>query len=138
MTNAQKWLAAFLVVFVVLFYLERLTQKEETPPDIKSNINSQNNEPAGDNDAFALIKQNGCTNCHGQNLEGTQVAPAIKNIKDHWTRDALINYLRNPSSYSGDKRFDEYRQKYKNIMMPSFGNLDVKILGEIADYLIER
>ena len=66
------------------------------------------------------------------------MAPALINIKQHWTRDGLINYLRNPSSYSGDARFDEYRTKYKNIMMPSYGNLDVKDLGKMVEYLLTK
>ena len=138
MTNAQKWVAAFLALFLILFILNRITQKEEIKPTINFNKNSQNTEQTGDVDGLTLIRQNGCTTCHGQNLEGTQMAPALVNINEHWSRDALINYLRNPSAYSGSKRFDEYRAKYKNIMMPSFGNLDVKDLGKIAEYLLTK
>ena len=138
MTNAQKWVAAFLALFLILFILNRITQKEEIKPTINFNKNSQNTEQTGDVDGLTLIRQNGCTTCHGQNLEGTQMAPALVNINEHWSRDALINYLRNPSAYSGSKRFDEYCAKYKNIMMPSFGNLDVKDLGKIAEYLLTK
>ncbi len=137
MTNAQKWLAAFLGLFLILFILGRVTQEEEPAPAAKPN-SSQNSRQTGDVDASTLIQQNGCTTCHGQDLNGTQMAPALANIKEHWTRDALINYLRNPSSYGGGQRFDEYREKYKNIMMPSYGNIDVKDLGKIAEYLLAK
>ena len=139
MTNAQKWIAAFLGLFLILFILNRITQKsEETSPIMNLNSSNQNAGQTDDVDGLTLIRQNGCTTCHGQDLNGTQMAPALVNIKEHWTRDALINYLRNPSSYSGDKRFNDYRAKYKNIMMPSFGNLDVKDLGKMAEYLLTK
>jgi cytochrome c553 len=136
MTNAQKWVAAFLVLFLLLFVLGRVTKKEEVMPVMKNNANYS--EQSGEKDGLTLIQQNGCITCHGGDLNGTQMAPALVNIKQHWTRDGLINYLRNPSSYSGDARFDEYRAKYKNIMMPSYGNLDVKDLGKISEYLLTR
>lgn len=138
MTNAQKWVAAFLALFVILFFLGRITKKDEEMPETQGNYSSQNSQQAGELDGFSLMKQNGCTSCHGQELTGTQMAPALANIKDNWTRDGLINYLRNPSSFGGGKRFDDYRVKYKNIRMPSFGNVDVKDLGKIADFLLTK
>jgi cytochrome c553 len=140
MTNAQKWMSAFLVLFLVLFILSRLTMKEEV---VHHTMNEGYNEQTAqqnetDIDGFTLIKQNGCVTCHGQNLEGTNMAPAIAGMSEFWSRDKLINYLRNPSSYSGDKRFQEYKLKYKNIVMPSYGNLDVKDLGKMVDYLLTK
>lgn len=140
MTNAQKWMSAFLGLFLILFIIGRLTQKDEHIPHMMDenymaqSSQQENQEP----DGFALIKQNGCITCHGQDLEGTKMAPAIVGLKENWSREGLINYLRNPSSYSGDKRFQEYKLKYKNIVMPSYGNLDVKDLGRMSDYLLTR
>jgi len=138
MTNAQKWVAGFLALFLIIFILGRITMKDEHIPTMHENYESGNSEQAGEIDGLTLIQQNGCTACHGGDLNGTQMAPALVNIKQHWTRDGLINYLRNPSAYSGDARFDEYRAKYKNIMMPSYGNLDVKDLGKMAEYLLTK
>lgn len=140
MTNAQKWMSAFLVLFLVLFVLGRITQKDDvvTHPISENYQNQSSQQSEADVDAFTLIKQNGCVTCHGQNLEGTNMAPALISLNEFWTRDKLINYLRNPSSYSGDKRFQEYKLKYKNIVMPSYGNVDVKDLGRMAEYLLTR
>lgn len=138
MTNAQKWVAAFLGLFLLLFILGRVTKKEETMPVANENYNEQSSQQPAEVDALTLIKQNGCVTCHGQDLEGTKMAPALINIKKHWSRDALINYLRNPRAYNGDERFDAYRKKYKGIVMPSFGNLDVKDLGKISEFLLTR
>lgn len=140
MTNAQKWLAAFLVIFVVLFLLGRSTKKEEEPTNsqMPQGIVQESQQTNENPDGKTLLGQLGCISCHGENLEGTQLAPSLALVKSHWTRDNLINYLRNPSSYKSDKRFEEYRTKYPNVIMPSFNNIDVKELGKIADYLLSR
>lgn len=140
MTNAQKWMSAFLVLFLVLFILSRFTMKEEVVHHAMNEGYSEQTAQQNPTelDGFTLIKQNGCITCHGQNLEGTNMAPAIAGMNEFWSRDKLINYLRNPSSYSGDKRFQEYKLKYKNIVMPSYGNLDVKDLGKMVDYLLTK
>ncbi len=138
MTNAQKWVAGFLALFIILFLLGKFTKKDDPIPTMTENYSSENTEQTAEVDGLTLIQQKGCITCHGGDLNGTQMAPALINIKQHWTRDGLINYLRNPSSYSGDARFDEYRTKYKNIMMPSYGNLDVKDLGKMVEYLLTK
>ena len=141
MTNAQKWVTAFLGLFLILFLLERITKKEE-PTTITQSMSGQNSRQnakvTSDADGPTLMQEIGCVSCHGDDLKGTQMAPALSNIKKNWSRDELINYLRNPSSYNGGDRFDEYRAKYKNVIMPSFSNIDVKELGKIADYLISK
>lgn len=142
MTNAQKWVTAFLVVFIFLFVLANLVKDDEiiVPHEVDNYAQkevtegtAQTNEVPG----LALIKQNGCMSCHGQNLQGNgNLGPSLYNAKSHWTRDELINYLRSPSDYSNDPRFEEYSNRFKNIMMPSYENLDVKDLGLIADYIL--
>jgi cytochrome c553 len=79
MTNAQKWVAAFLVLFLLLFVLGRVTKKEEVMPVMKNNANYS--EQSGEKDGLTLIQQNGCITCHGGDLNGTQMAPALVNIK---------------------------------------------------------
>lgn len=139
MTNAQKWVAAFLSLFLILFLLGRITRKEvQTMPSTMGQMGQQTTQTSSAADGQTLTKQLGCINCHGENLQGTQTAPALANISKNWTRDGLINYLRNPSSYSGGSRFDEFREKYKNTIMPSFENRDVKELGRIAEFLLTR
>jgi len=138
MTNAQKWISVFLGLFLVLFILGRITRKEDSANYMHENYSSAaTNESEKKEDGLALIKKNGCIVCHGQDLTGSKMAPQLVNIKEHWSRDGLINYLRNPSAYKDD-RFDEFRIKYPNIVMPSYGNIDVKDLGKIADYLLTR
>ncbi len=139
MTNAQKWVASFLGLFLILFLLGRITRKEEqTMPPTMGQMGQQTTQTTSDADGQTLTKQLGCITCHGDNLQGSQKAPALVNISKNWTRDGLINYLRNPSSYSGGARFDEYREKYKSTIMPSYSNRDVKELGRIAEFLLTK
>ncbi len=140
MTKPQIWVAAFLFLFIVLFLLGRLNKEEEPMKDF-SNMNNTpmgeqtNTELTGDK----LIQTFGCTNCHGADLAGTNMAPTLLGIREFWSsRDNLINYLRNPNSFMDKDRFKEYRAKYKNGIMPAYGNKDVKDLGKIADYLLSK
>jgi len=101
-----------------------------------------NNNPMGEQTTTELtgdklIQSFGCNNCHGSDLAGTNMGPSLKGLKEFWSnRDNLINYLRNPNSYMDSDRFKEYKAKYPNGIMPSYGNKDVKDLGKIADYLL--
>lgn len=133
MTNAQKWVALVFVFFIALLALGRLTNSSENSMS-NSNIGEQQNEE--NLDGMALITKIGCVSCHGSDLNGSPMAPSLLSVKEYWTRDNLINYLRNPSSYNGDKRFENYKQMY-NRVMPSYNNIDVKQLGTIADYLLQ-
>ncbi|MCX7874859.1 MAG: cytochrome c [Melioribacteraceae bacterium] len=138
MTNAQKWIAITLGVFLLLLVLGRLTEENSNEEEISQMMSQQIEQSSQELDGLTLIKQTGCISCHGAELQGTKMAPALQNLKEYWTRDNLINYLRNPSSFSSDKRFTEYNEKYKNIMMPSYNNIDVKNLGKMVDYLLTK
>ncbi|GJQ63221.1 MAG: hypothetical protein SCALA702_22740 [Melioribacteraceae bacterium] len=136
MTNAQKWVAVFLVLFVGLYFLSMVTGTfEEEPEDLSAYADST---PPTEVSGAEMVKNIGCISCHGADLNGTKLAPAISGLSEYWTRDELINYLRNPSEYDGGERFDDYRAKYPNIVMPSYGNYSVQDLGKIADYLLSK
>ncbi|MDP2364375.1 MAG: cytochrome c [Ignavibacteria bacterium] len=140
MTKPQIWVAAFLLLFIVLFMIGRLTKEEEQMKDFSAMNNSPmtgqetNTELTGDK----LFQSFGCIRCHGTNLAGTNQGPSLAGIKEFWSRDNLINYLRNPNSFMDSDRFKVYRAKYPSGIMPSFGNKDVKDLGRIADYLLTQ
>lgn len=138
MTKPQIWVAAFLLLFIVLFMIGRLTKEEEVMKD----FSEMNNNPMGEQttqelSGDKLVQSFGCSNCHGSDLAGTNMGPSLKGLKEFWSsRDNLINYLRNPNSFMDSDRFKEYKAKYPNGIMPSYGNKDVKDLGKIADYLL--
>lgn len=141
MTKPQIWVAAFLVVFILLFMLQKLTQEEEKPRDFSGQMNNQmmeENTTGSDLTAEQLISNFGCTNCHGGDLQGTSMAPALTNLPQYWGKESLLNYLRNPNDFMNEKRFIEYKEKYPNQIMPPYGNKDIKDLGKIVDFLLAR
>jgi len=72
MTNAQKWVTAFLGLFLVLFLLERITKKEE-PTAITQSMSGQNSRQnakvTSDADGPTLMREIGCVSCHGDDLQ---------------------------------------------------------------------
>jgi len=141
MTKPQIWVAAFLVLFILLFMLQKLTQKEETHRDLSNQMSGQmmeENTTGSDLSAEQLISNFGCTNCHGGDLQGTQMAPALTNLSRYWGKETLLNYLRNPNDFMNQERFIEYKEKYPNQIMPPYGNKNIKDLGKIVDYLLAR
>ncbi|RPI61126.1 MAG: cytochrome c [Ignavibacteriales bacterium] len=140
MTKPQIWVAVFLLLFIVLFMIGRLTKEEEVMKDLSGmNNSSMGEQTTSELTGDKLIQTFGCINCHGADLAGTNMGPSLKGIKEFWSsRDNLINYLRNPNSFMDKDRFKEYKVKYPNGIMPSYGNKDVKDLGKIADYLLTQ
>ena len=139
MTKTQIWVAIFLLLFVILFFLQRLTKKEEMRHPFPENHPSQvqeekqSSEPEG-----ALLMQSfGCNTCHGNDYNGTATAPALINLSQYYDRDNLINYLRNPNSFMDSDRFKAFKEKYRSVM-PPYNNKDIKDLGKIADYLLSK
>lgn len=142
MTKPQIWVAAFLAAFILLFILQKATKKEEAPTrDLSGQMNNQmteQNTTGSDLTAEQLISNFGCTNCHGGELQGTPMAPALTNLSSYWGKESLLNYLRNPNDFMNEKRFIEYKQKYPSQIMPPYGNKNIKDLGKIVDYLLAR
>lgn len=139
MTKPQIWVAAFLAAFILLFILQKATKKEEAPRDLSSQMNNpMMEESTSELTATQLISNFGCTNCHGSDLAGTNLAPALNNLTQYWGKESLLSYLRNPNDYMNQKRFQEYKEKYRGQIMPSYGNKDIKDLGKIVDYLLAQ
>jgi mono/diheme cytochrome c family protein len=135
MTKPQVWIAAVLVLFFLLFFLEKNTQRSDVQQKGLPDMNTGTDQSSKIKTPAELVSSLGCTGCHGSDLAGTRMAPDLHNLKQNWSRDELINYLRNPSSYINSENFKNLRSMYPNSIMPSFSNIDVKELGKIADYL---
>lgn len=135
MTKPQIWVATFLVIFIVLFVLQKVTKKEETPTQMPStNLNNLSaNEGLNGADLFITFS---CNNCHGTDYQGTKMGPALKGLNEYYSRKDLISYLRNPESFMDSERFKDYREQFPGIIMPNYSNKDVKELGKIADFLL--
>ncbi len=137
MTKPQIWVATFLALFILLFLLSRLTKEENTASTTTESPIPQTGMSSDELSAKELINKLGCITCHGTELQGTRMGPPLYGIAEYWSRDKLINYLRNPTSFSDTERFKKYTDQYPGMIMPAFGNIEVKDLGKIADYLLE-
>ena len=139
MTKPQIWVAAFLAAFILLFIFQKATKKEEAPRNLSNQMKNQMmEESTTELTATQLISNFGCTNCHGADLAGTKMAPALKSLSQYWGKESLLNYLRNPNDFMNDDRFKEYRNKYPGQIMPDFGEKNIKDLGKIVDYLLTQ
>ena len=139
MTKPQIWVTVFLAAFILLFMLQIITKEEEAPRDLSNQMNNQMmEENTNELTAEQIISNFGCTNCHGGELQGTPMAPALTNLSSYWGKESLLNYLRNPNDFMDDARFQEYKKKYPNQIMPPYGNKNIKDLGKIVDYLLTR
>ena len=138
MTKPQIWVAAVLVVFFLLFFLEKNTQRSDVQQKTMPSLTTGTEQSSKTKTPDQLVATLGCTGCHGGDLAGTRMAPALRNLKQNWSRDGLINYLRSPSSYMDSERFKNFKAQYQSIIMPSFSNIDIKDLGKIADYLLQK
>jgi len=138
MTKPQIWISAFLFLFILLFILAKVTKEDETEDNFPVNnlpgVEETKNEITG----AQLFVNFGCINCHGENLTGTADGPQLANLTEHWSRQTLIAYLRNPTSFMEEERFKEYRIKYPKQIMPDFGNKNIKDLGKLAGFLLNR
>ena len=70
MTKSQIWVASFLVLFLILFFLGRVSKNVDTEngqpatsPMPQANLSSK------DLTAEQLVSQLGCVNCHGSDLK---------------------------------------------------------------------
>ena len=138
MTKPQIWVAVFLLLFMALFILQKATKKPETLPVINNDSPMMNQEISSELTGYDLMSKHGCLNCHGASLHGTPMGPPLENLKKYWDRDKLISYLRNPNSFMEQSRFKDYKEKYPQMIMPAYNNLDIKELGKMADYLLSK
>ncbi len=137
MTKPQIWVASVLLLFLLLLVVELNTNRSDVQKKAMPNQQTQMDESTQPKTAEQLVSSLGCTGCHGSDLSGTRMAPDLHNVQQYWSRDKLINYLRNPSSYMDSGRMKNYLAQYPNTMMPSFSNINVQELGKIADYLLK-
>ncbi|MBT8381601.1 MAG: c-type cytochrome [Ignavibacteriaceae bacterium] len=137
MTKPQIWVSAFLVLFILLFIIGRITKEKETERIFSNQINNTTSQQnTTELTAEQLVKNFGCVNCHGTDLAGTNLGPSLKKLSEYWSKKSLIAYLRNPTNYMNEERFKEYKEKYPSQIMPGYGEKNIKDLGKIAEYLL--
>ncbi|NOX66326.1 MAG: cytochrome c [Chlorobi bacterium] len=134
MTNAQKWVSIFLVLFVILLALSKLTSRNEDETTNSSDkYNSTQTEQMSQ--AEILISNNKCMDCHGQNLDGSASGPSLAKVGQNWTKEDLLTFLKNPPAFSDDPRIQQYKGKYRK-SMPAVDKMNDNELNILADHLM--
>lgn len=87
-----------------------------------------------------VYKAANCAMCHGEELEGSRLAPALKGMAEHWDADSLAEYLVDPVGYAEDDvRLKTNKLQYK-LPMPAWkqtgiGEADMQLL---IDWLLDQ
>ena len=143
MTNAQKWVTAFLVLFILLLVLSKMTDRQESeteteisetvvPESYESGANQSEDIYVGD-----LLANNRCFTCHGNDLNGTGMGPSLANVSDNWKKVNLVSYFQNPKAFLSNPRMALLKEKY-NREMPAQERMSLEELEALADYLLTR
>lgn len=83
-----------------------------------------------------LYRLQGCVTCHGANGHGTGMAPDLRGMERHWTREKLVEYLANAPEYiRRDPRLLEQKKRY-SLNMPLYSILRPEELQNLADHVL--
>jgi len=134
MTNAQKWVSIFLVLFVILLALSKLTSRNEDESyDSSNRYNSTQTEQISQ--VEILISNNKCMDCHGPNLDGSASGPSLTKVGQDWTKEELLKFLKDPRAFSNDPRVQRHKGKYR-MGMVSVDKLNDEELSILANHLM--
>lgn len=86
--------------------------------------------------AQQLWKDEGCVTCHGANGGGTVLAPSLQGKAQHWTKESLVAYLRDPVGYAKqDERLKQQMKGYSQAM-PTYKMLAPAELDALAAHVL--
>jgi len=134
MTNAQKWVATFLVLFILLLVLSKMTNRQGGTDQSKATENIESSENI---DVENLLVNNRCFTCHGKDLNGSEMGPFLAKISENWRKSSLVSYFQNPKAFLNNPRMVLLSEKYRT-EMPAIDMLSGKELEAIADYLLNK
>ena len=141
MTNAQKWVSAFLVLFILLLALSKITNREESDTEEYETVSTDNYESETNESPEIyvgdILANNRCYTCHGNNLNGTGMGPSLANVNANWKKEDLVNYFKNPSAFMNIPRMAKLKENY-NSVMPAQPGLSQEELEALADYLLSK
>jgi cytochrome c551/c552 len=138
MTNAQKWVSIFLVMFILLLVLSKMTdrQKDENVVSVSENFGSVETESV-EIDIDYLLGSNRCFTCHGKDLNGTGMGPSLAKVGDNWKKVSLVSYFQNPKAFLNNTRMAVLKEQY-NRDMPAQEQMTMEELEAVAEYLLNR
>ena len=141
MTNAQKWVTAVLVIFILLLVLAKMTKREESVSEYEDTYVSEKVEseakPASGIYVGDLLANNRCYTCHGNNLNGTGMGPSLANVSDNWNKADLVSYFQNPKAFFNNPRMAKLKSNFKNDM-PAQEKMTQEELEALAEHLLNK
>lgn len=137
MTNAQKWVSVFLVLFVLLLALSKLTDREEQTNDSYYSEETVSSSEPKELNVENLLANNKCYVCHGRDLNGSGMGPSLANLSKNWKAENLASYLENPKAFLNNPRMAILKDKF-GTEMPAAKDLTSEELNALAEYLIAR
>ncbi len=138
MTNAQKWVSIFLVMFILLLVLSKMTNRQgnENETTVFEDIESVETESVEINIDY-LLGSNRCYTCHGKDLNGTGMGPSLAKVGDNWKKVSLVSYFQNPKAFLNNTRMAVLKEQY-NRDMPAQERMTMEELEAVAEYLLNR
>lgn len=83
-----------------------------------------------------LYKSQACVTCHAADGAGTVFGPTLRGVSQHWTREKLVEYLKDPLGYAAkDARLSAQAKKY-SLPMQRFDKLPPADLDAIAEHVL--
>lgn len=85
-----------------------------------------------------LVEDNICTECHGENLEGTETGPALTAVRQYWTENLLIKYIYNPEFFMVSHPEVKRRNPGFDIDMPPYTDLSEDERRLLARWVLQQ
>lgn len=87
---------------------------------------------------YQVYTAKGCQRCHGSDLLGTRMAPALVDARQNFDRQSLGEYLADPAAYiQKDPRLKALDQRYRMQEMPAV-QLSESELRQLAGLILGR
>lgn len=134
MTKAQIWIAAFVVLFILLYAIQKFTTPAGGADSGQAATQTQSTSGQNFDAKTSLVKFN-CVSCHGPDLRGSGSGPSLAGLSSYYTADKLVAFLKDPTAFAAEPRHKDRAGKYPQFM-PSFGNRNEQELAAIAQYLL--
>ena len=85
-----------------------------------------------------LVEDNICTECHGENLEGTENGPALTGVATYWTENKLEKYIYNPEFFMVSHPEVKRRNAGYEVDMPSHLDLTEEQRRLLARWVLQQ
>ena len=83
-----------------------------------------------------LYRNQACSTCHGTEGTGTPFGPTLHGKKGHWTRETLVEYLKDPQAYAAkDARLAVQAKKF-SLPMQRYDKLPPDALAALAEFVL--